>query len=188
MTHWAIRSTCPFAYPLIPSRTLWGSWAQKPFCVFLHWVPKGRFKQLIIREGRGYRERDEQSKEAIAQPWAWILASPQGIHIISSSCFSDPETPTRWEKWTIWCPQHIGPRTTGTRRLVRLTPTYLPPTNQKSVHELITSCLNHYQKTPYCLKGEHSFEGISLLWPPLPGKAIKLFFSMLPKTLTLRFN
>ena len=38
--------------------------------------------------------------------------------------------------------------------------------------------------------GTHSFEGISPLWPtpPLPGKTIKLFFSISPKTLSLRFN
>ena len=36
--------------------------------------------------------------------------------------------------------------------------------------------------------GTHSFEGISPLWSPLPDKAIKLFFSTLPKTLSLRFN
>ena len=54
------------------------------------------------------------------------------------------------------------------------------PTNQKNVHERITlSSLNHYHKTThYNLRvGTHSFEGISLLWPPLPGKAIKLLFS-----------
>ena len=50
--------------------------------------------------------------------------------------------------------------------------------------------LNHYYKTPhYTLQvGTHSFEGISPLWPPLPGKAIKLFFSTSPKTLSLRNN
>ena len=77
-------------------------------------------------------------------------------------------------------------------------PTYLttnqlvtsPPTNQKNVHQLITPSWNHYCKTPhYPLKVRtHSFEGISLLCPPLPGKAVKLFFSTSPKTLSLRFN
>ena len=59
-----------------------------------------------------------------------------------------------------------------------------PPTNQKNVHELITpSSLNYYYKTPcYPLQvGTHSLEGISPLWPPLTGKAIKLFFSVSPK-------
>ena len=54
-----------------------------------------------------------------------------------------------------------------------------PLTNQKSVHKLITPSLGHCYKTPhYSLQeGTHSFEGISPLWPPLPGKAIKLSFS-----------
>ena len=56
---------------VILSRTMQGFWAQKPFCVphflitgnRLHltsmifpWVPIDRFKQLLIREGRGCRE------------------------------------------------------------------------------------------------------------------------------------
>ena len=36
--------------------------------------------------------------------------------------------------------------------------------------------------------GVHSVEGHELLWPPLPGKAVKLFFSALPQTLSLRFS
>ena len=34
----------------------------------------------------------------------------------------------------------------------------------------------------------HGFEGISQLWPPLPGKAIMLSFSTSPQTLSLRFD
>ena len=65
-----------------------------------------------------------------------------------------------------------------------------PPTNQKNVYKLITPSLNHYYKTPhYPLQvGPHSLEGISSLWPPLPGKAIKLFFPTSPQTLSPRFN
>ena len=33
-----------------------------------------------------------------------------------------------------------------------------------------------------------SFDGIIPLWPPLPGKAIKLFFSTSAKALSLRIN
>ena len=45
---------------LKPSRTLWGSWAQGAFLFSLHdlpCAPKGRFKQLLIREGRGCRDK-----------------------------------------------------------------------------------------------------------------------------------
>ena len=36
--------------------------------------------------------------------------------------------------------------------------------------------------------GTRSVEGISPLWPPLPGKAIKIFFSTSPKILSPRCN
>ena len=56
---------------------------------------------------------------------------------------------------------------------------YLPHHHQKKVHTLILLSLNNYYKIPHCLlqAGTHSFEGSSLLCPPLPGKAIKLSFS-----------
>ena len=51
----------------------------------------------------------------------------------------------------------------------------LPPASRKSVHKLITP--HNYKTSHYSLQvGTHDFEGISLLWLPLPGKAIKLFF------------
>ena len=36
--------------------------------------------------------------------------------------------------------------------------------------------------------GDTGFEGISPLWPPLPGKAVKLFCSTSPKTLSQRLD
>ena len=72
-----------------------------------------------------------------------------------------------------------------------LSSTYLTPNqSEKCAHKLITPSLNHYCKTShYPLQvGTHDFEGISLLWPPLSGKTIKLFFSISPKTLSPRFN
>ena len=38
------------------------------------------------------------------------------------------------------------------------------------------------------LVGTHSFEGISPLWPSLPGKAIRLFFSTSPRTLVSKIK
>ena len=42
--------------------------------------------------------------------------------------------------------------------------------------------LNNYYKFSYYLPqvGTHGFEGMGLLCPPLPGKAIKLLFLTLP--------
>ena len=50
--------------------------------------------------------------------------------------------------------------------------------------------LNHCYETPHqvFLGWDTQFSGTSLLWPPLPSKAIKLFFSNSPETLSLRFN
>ena len=50
--------------------------------------------------------------------------------------------------------------------------------------------LNHLSKTPHhvLLSWYTSSEGTSPLCVPLPGKAIKLFFSTSPKTLSPRFN
>ena len=147
---------------------------------------------MLIREGRGYRERDEQSKEAIAQPWAWILASPPGTHMTKQRLrvtLQILKPPPRGRSQPYGAHNHIGPRTPEPEVGDADSPLTSRPSNQKSIRELLTPCLNHYQKTPHCpLKGEHSFEGVILLWPPLSGKAIKLFFSMIPKTLTLRFN
>ena len=61
-------------------------------------------------------------------------------------------------------------------------------THQKKVLELIKPPLNHYYKTSPGGVGTDSLEGLSSLWPPLPGKAMKLFFSTSPKTLSQRFN
>ena len=63
-----------------------------------------------------------------------------------------------------------------------LTPTYLTTNPQKTVHVRID-----YYKTYYLLQ-VGTFEGISLLWPPLPGKAMKLSFSTSPKSLSPRFS
>ena len=60
-----------------------------------------------------------------------------------------------------------------------LTPNYLTTNQSKNGYELITpSPLNHHYKSHYLLLCQQSFEGISLLWLPLPGEAIKLFFSI----------
>ena len=42
--------------------------------------------------------------------------------------------------------------------------------------------------TIFCKLGHNSFEDINPLWPPLPGKVIKLPTSTSPETLSLRFD
>ena len=66
---------------------------------YLPWVPVGRLKQLLIREGREYEIREKQSQE-----WSWskIVFLQKQIHItISLSYFADTETPSKWEKLMI---------------------------------------------------------------------------------------
>ena len=70
-----------------------------------------------------------------------------------------------------------------------LTPTYFT-TNQSECPQADQPSLNHYCRTSYypLQVGTHSLEGVSPQCLPLPGKAIKLFFSTSPKTLCPRFN
>ena len=69
------------------------------------------------------------------------------------------------------------------------TPDYLTTNQSEECPRADHALLLEHCKTPhYPLQGGvQSFEGISPLWPPLPGKAIKLLFSTSPKTLSLHF-
>ena len=146
-------------------------------------------------ETREKQGRDKQLRETVVQPWDRVLVPLQGIHTtIYLSCCAETETHTRWEKLTV--NEGVLPTSTETPDCLepegwwcRL-PLTSPPTRQRNVPELITPSLTHYYKTsqyPFQV-GTHSFEDISLPWPPLPGKAIKLFFSTSPQTLSPRFN
>ena len=84
--------------------------------------------------------------------------------------------------------KHVDPRLTGNRKLMMLTTDYLT-INQSEEGPQGDNALLFIVKllTTTLQVGTHNFEGIGLLRPPpLPGKAIKLFFSTLPQT--LRFN
>ena len=69
-----------------------GLWGTKTFCVphffdfrrqpsfsphALCWVPMGRFKHLLIREGRGFETREKQSRVALGQG---ALSPRMGTH------------------------------------------------------------------------------------------------------------
>ena len=88
------------------SRTLWDSWAQSPFFVPLFlfvgnslqppWASlssKGQIWTILIREGRGCREREEQSRNNNAT-LGRVLVPPQGKHLkISFVLFIELKTP-----------------------------------------------------------------------------------------------
>ena len=83
-----------------PSRTLWGSWARKPFRVSRSLFAGNRLQpprpslkpsgqiQTVAKQGREEMQRQgRRSQETTVQPWGRVLVPPQGIHItISLSC------------------------------------------------------------------------------------------------------
>ena len=65
----------------------------------------GRFKQLLIREGRGCRGKGGTVKRNNSAALGRVLIPSQEIYItIYLSCFADTEIPTRWKKLTVCCP------------------------------------------------------------------------------------
>ena len=63
---------------------------------------KGKFKQLLIREGRECKRREEQSRETIVQCWGKALVSYERIYTrISLNSVADTENPTWWKKLVV---------------------------------------------------------------------------------------
>ena len=152
----------------------------------------GRFKQMLIREGRGCRDKGGTVRRTNSAALGQGPGSPsRDTQTISLSCFADTESPTRWEKLTVCCPQARRPQT-GWNQKVDDADSHLP--HHQPIRRMSTSwsrplwtIIIKFVTTPSRL--EHTvFEGISPLWPPLPGEAIMLFFSTSPKTLSPRFN
>ena len=164
------------------SRTLGDSWAQRPFCV-PHFLITGSGLSNskgpnMFQSGKGAKV--ETSQETAVQPWGRVTRDS------SFELLADPEAPIRWEELALCSRERVDSRLVRTSRLRMLTPPPSPPANQQDVHVPTTPSLNPYYKTLHYLLQirTYSFEGIGPLWPPLPGKAIKLFFSTSPKTLS----
>ena len=111
---------------MIPSRTLWApghkslsvspiSWLQEIGFIQPPWPSlssKGQVQTVADQGREGMQRQGRSSQDKIVQPWGRVLVPPQGIHVtISLSCFADTETPTRWEKLTVCCPQACRPQT-----------------------------------------------------------------------------
>ena len=118
----------------------------------------------------------------------WVLVPPQEIYVKTSlSCFADTETFTGRKNVTVCCLKAGTPQTSWNRKTEdagsRLS-------HHQSIRKISTSWLHpplwaittKLLATPS--SQDNSFEGISLWWPLVPGKAIKLFFSTSPKTLS----
>ena len=173
--HWGLESegdTAQGPVELVGTKTYLSPhflYYRKQLSVRLHdlpWIPKGRFKQLLIREGSGCETREKQSREVLGQgPVSLSTDKHRNIFEL----FTGTETPSRWENlWLtmVCCPKLVDPRPVGpegSRCWLRLTS---PPTHQKNVHELIMPSLNNYYKTSHYLPkvGTHGFEGSSPLW------------------------
>ena len=200
---WCPSSTAKAAgkVSLKPSRTLRGSWAWKPFCVarFLFvgnrlqppWPSlssKGKVQTVATQGREGMQRQGRRSQDTTVQPWGRALVPPQGIHVtISLSCFEDTETPTRWEKLKVCCPQACKPQTRCNQKvddadshqpIRRMSTSWSHPFLWTIAIKLLTAPPG---------RDTQFWEYLPAV-PPLPGKAIKLFFSISPKTLSLRFN
>ena len=129
-------------------------------------------KRRNTRPGRNSKE----------QLWDKVLVPHQIIHTaLSLSCFGGTESTSRWDKFMAndgMLPTNIDPRSVGAEGWWWWLLLTSPPTHQKNVHKLITPFLNNYYKNSHSLPqvGTRSLEGINSLWPPLPGKVIKIFF------------
>ena len=157
----------------------------------LPWVPMGRFKQLLIREGIGGETREKQTAKS---------------SLGAGSCF-----PIKWYTQYLWAilqilklfqvgevnnlqwyaahkdvdPRPVGPEGWWCRLLLTS-----PPPHQKNILESQSLPLWTIAMKLLTLSqvGTYAFEGLSLLSPPLPGKAIMLSFSTSPpNTLSPRF-
>ena len=140
-----------------------------------------RFKQLLIREGRGMLRLEMNSIETIVQPQERFLREGSSRDI-QNNIF---ELFCRY-----WNPHQVGETNcmlpTSTQTPDPLEPddddadSHLPyhQTNHKNVHELTMPMPSwkHYYKTIHYPSpgGDISFEGISLLWPPFACKATQL--------------
>ena len=71
---------------LWPPLFIFRKWAS--FCLHdLPWVPRGTFRQLLIRKGGDAETKEEQSSNK-RQPWGRILVPSQGIHIITWASYT----------------------------------------------------------------------------------------------------
>ena len=131
---------------------LWGSWAQS-LCVTsfsdqrkqpsvslhdLHWVPVGRFKQLLIREGMNWETR-ERIKRSIGVRSCFPI---KGYTQLDFALVYRYWNPFWWQKLTMICgPQRVDPRPVGSEGPWCWLLLTSPPAHQKIVQELITPSL-----------------------------------------------
>ena len=114
-----------------------------------------------------------------------MLIPEHEIHTTSLKHFAGTETPSGGTGCgmlpsNMWTPDQLDLK-------VEYVNFYLTPPN---IRKMFTSRSHplYYKISQYVSEGEHGFESISLLYPPLPGKAIKLSFSTSAPSLSLKFD
>ena len=128
--YWAGSHGAPGLGSLSASSTSWLQETDFTASMVFSWVLMGRFQFLLIREGRGCRDKAGAAKLTIVQPWGRVLAPPQGINFtISLSCLQWLKPPPSGKVWGCAAHIHVDSRPVGTRRLMMLIPDYLT-TNQ----------------------------------------------------------
>ena len=79
-----------------------GLLSTKAFLFPLLWVPKSRFKQLLIRKGRGCGNKRGEVKKQLYSFGGRVLVPPQGIYIIMSLNTCWTKTSSKWKMLPSW--------------------------------------------------------------------------------------
>ena len=131
------------------------------------------------------QRQGRRSQETIAQPWDGILVLPQGIRITISLSSSAELNPQQMEDVNYLI------KLSSFQREAHQETTWGQIKGMQGLHTprslSATPPLSHCYKTPHQILpsvGHTVLKGMSPLCPPLPGKAVKLFFSTSPKTVS----
>ena len=139
--------------------------------------------QTLANQGREGMQGQGRSREGNSA--ALGLVPPRGTHATSSSRLAGTEAPSGGEVLPVCCPHLVDANQLEPEGWWCRLPITSPPTNQKTVCELIKPHSLNTVTPHYTLQG--GSEGISPLWPSWPVKELKLF-SISPKTRSLRFT
>lgn len=159
----------------------------------LPWVPRSRFKHLPVRGRERMQRQGRSSQGRIVQPWgrSWLPSRDAHSSIFESSAelnshqmedvnylmkHSSFQRKSQFDN--LQKPQKPIRRPPGARlKECRPCRTLVLFSNLALELLLKTLCQTN------SLGGDRGFLGRNHLWPPLPGRAIRPFFSASPKTL-----
>ena len=142
--------------------------------------------------GQRRKSQEQQACNLGAESWFPVNKTCNILlHVtISLSCFANVKTPTRQKKIKRYAAHKHRAQTSWTQK-VHDADFHLSchqPMRRRSTNWYGSLWTMNIKLLSSPSRFRHSFEDISLLWPPLLGKAIKLFFSTSSKTPPLRIN